>query len=137
MCQECGEYFGAIWSGMSYGAYLERFTFPVVLVEGKGRVVALNRPAGEFLEREPADLVGLLGGEAVECARARLPEGCGNSVHCTTCAIRNCVSRTHQTGETLSRIPARLKRSERDYDLLISTVKVGKLVRVLIEPRVD
>jgi PAS domain-containing protein len=133
MCQACGDYFEAQWAGMSYAEYIERFPFPVVLVEGEGRVVAANGPACGFLGRQPAELVGLLGGEALECSHARLPGGCGKTVHCSTCAIRNSVTRTHQTGVALSRVPAKLKRSDRDVALLVSTAPEGQLVRVSIE----
>jgi hypothetical protein len=133
MCVACGEYFGAQWNGMSYGQYLERFDFPVVMFEGDLRVVAINQPACAALGREAGELVGLLGGEAMECGRARLPGGCGKTVHCSTCTIRNTVTRTHRTGEALSRVPATLRRSDRAVDLLISTAREGKLVRVTIE----
>jgi len=134
MCQACSEYFGAQWSGMSYDAYLARFTFPVVLVDADARLVAVNRPACDLLGREPRDVIGLLGGEALECARARLPGGCGRTVHCPTCTIRNTVTRTRQTGEAMSRVPALLRRAGGTVELLISTVLEGNLVRVTIEP---
>jgi hypothetical protein len=135
MCQACGEHFAALWKGMSYGRYLDRFAFPVVLVEDQGRVVAANTAAGDFRGCRPQEVGGLLGGEALECARSRLPGGCGKTVHCSTCAIRNSVNRTRRTGETLSRVPAKLRRSDRDFDLLLTTTLEGRLVRVLIEPR--
>jgi hypothetical protein len=135
MCPSCARHFAEQWRGMSYGHWLERFEFPVVLVEGEGRVVAINKPACDFLGRQPEDVIGLLGGEALECARSRLPGGCGKTVHCATCAIRNSVNETRATGQPLTRVPARLKRSERDYDLLVSTALEAPLVRVLIEPR--
>jgi PAS domain-containing protein len=134
MCPECEEHFGRQWDGLSQAEYLERFDFPVLLVEGDVRVVAANRAAGAFLGREPASAIGLLGGEAMECAHARLPEGCGRTVHCSTCAIRNSVTRTHRTGESLVRVPARLRRSDRDVDLVLTTTREGGLVRVLVEP---
>lgn len=134
MCPACGEYFRAQWGGLSYGEYLERFDFPVVLVEDEGRVVAINRPAGEVLGRRPQDVVGLLGGEAMECVHARLPGGCGRTVHCSTCAIRNAVTRTHATGRPEARVPATLRRAGGALELLVSTALVGPLVRVTIEP---
>lgn len=134
MCRACDEYFGAQWQGMSYGEYLERFAFPVLLVEEEVRVVAANEPAREFLGRQPREVIGLLGGEALECGHARLPEGCGKTVHCSTCTIRNTITRTQLTGEAMARVPARLRRSDRAVDLLVSTVREGKLVRVSIEP---
>jgi len=134
MCPECGEHFGAQWSGMSYGEYVDRFPFPVVLIEKGSRVVAINKAACDFLGRGPCGAIGLLGGEALECVHARLPGGCGRTVHCPTCAIRNAVTRTHETGRPTSRIPAKLHRSDRTHDLLISTVLEGQVVRVMVEP---
>jgi PAS domain-containing protein len=134
MCPGCAEYFDRQRSGLTHAEYLERFDFPVILVQEEGRVVAANRAAGAFLGRRPEDVVGLLGGEAMECAYARLPEGCGKTVHCPTCAIRNAVTRTHRTGARLRRLPARLRRSDREVDLLVSTTRERELVRVVVEP---
>jgi ferredoxin len=134
MCLECGDYFEAQWSGMSYGEYVERFTYPVVLIEKSARVVAINKAACDFLGRGACGAIGLLGGEALECVHARLPGGCGKTVHCATCAIRNAVTRTHQTGQPQERVPARLNRSGRSWDLLVSTALEGPVVRVTVEP---
>jgi PAS domain-containing protein len=134
MCPECSGHFGAQWDGMSYQEYLERFDFPVVVVGGDLRVVAANRAAGDMLGRESGELIGLLGGEALECSHARLPGGCGQTVHCTTCTIRNAVTRASRTGEASGRVPALLSRSERTYDLMVSATRDGELVRVTVEP---
>lgn len=134
MCQACAEYFGAQWSGMSYENYLARFDFPVVLVDGDVRLVAVNQAACTLLGKGPQEVIGLLGGEALECARARLPGGCGRTEHCPTCTIRHTVTRTHETGRPVRRVPARLRRAGGDVGLLISTALEGDLVRVTIEP---
>jgi PAS domain-containing protein len=134
MCPECADYFGRQWAGLTHSEYLERFDYPVVLLEAEGRVVAANRAAAAVLGREPSEAVGLLGGEAMECAHARLPEGCGKTVHCATCAIRNAVTRTHGTGVPLLRVPARLARGDRGLDLLLSTSLEGEVVRLVVEP---
>jgi len=136
MCQACGEHFGALWGGLSWSQYLARFDYPVILVEGEGRFVGVNEAAGAMLGRSPEEVIGLLGGEAMECVYARLPEGCGRTEHCSTCTIRNTVSRTHRTGEAVNRVPATLKRRDHALSLLISTASEGNLVRVVIEPRV-
>jgi PAS domain-containing protein len=135
MCADCGTYFEEQWRGMSYGQYVARFSYPVVLVEGEGRVVAMNRPACEFLGRRPRDVIGLLGGEAMECAYARLPGGCGKTEHCATCAIRNTVTATHRTGRASTRVPATLRRRDQQvHELLISTTLEDRVVKVVIEP---
>jgi len=134
MCPDCDAYFGRQWAGQSLGEYLDRFAFPVMLIERQGRVVAANQAAGAMLGKDRVRMVGLLGGEAMECVHARLPEGCGGTVHCATCAIRNAVTRTRASGEPLSRVPARLKRTAGTAELLISTALEGQLVRVTVEP---
>ena len=136
MCQDCGEHFGALWGGMSWSRYLDRFDYPVILVEGEGRFVGVNEAAGAMLGRTPEEVIGLLGGEAMECVHSRLPEGCGRTEHCATCTIRNTVSRTHRTGQAVSRVPATLRRRDQPLGLFISTAPEGQLVRVIIEPRV-
>ncbi len=134
MCAECDQYFARQWAGLSWGEYLDRFDFPVMLVDADVRVVAANRAAGAMLGRDPASMLGLLGGEAMECVRARLPGGCGKTVHCSACAIRNAVTHTRRTGRPLSRVPARLRRREGPVDLLVSTAVEGPAVRVSVEP---
>jgi len=134
MCGECDAYFAEQWRGMSYADYVSRFPYPVVLVEAEGRVVAMNRPACDFLGRRPRDVVGLLGGEAMECAYARLPGGCGRTEHCAACAIRNTVTATHRTGRAMTRVPATLRRrDEQVHELLISTTLEDPVVKVTIE----
>jgi hypothetical protein len=135
MCPDCSADFSAQWEGMSWTEYLARFDFPVILVEGDVRLVAINKPASDLLGHPPRELVGLLGGEALECAYARLPGGCGKTTHCPACIIRNSVTRTHLTGEALTRVPATLKRRDQSLVLLISTAREGELVRVTIEPQ--
>ena len=129
MCPECDAYFGSQWAGRSFAEFVARFDFPVVLLEAEGRVVAMNEAAGGFLGRPARETVGLLGGEAMECAYARLPEGCGRTVHCAACAIRNSVQETHRTGRTLTRVPATLRRRDQVHQLLVSTRLEGKVVR--------
>ena len=45
------------------------------------------------------------------------------------------MTRTHLTGEALTRVPATLKRRDQSLVLLISTAREGELVRVTIEPQ--
>jgi PAS domain-containing protein len=135
MCPECDAYFAEQWRGMSYEDYVARFPCPVVLVDPDGRVVAMNQSAGEALGRRPREAIGLLGGEAMECAHARLPGGCGKTTHCAACAIRNAVTATHRTGRPQARVPATLRRAGGAVlDLLVSTALEGGVVKVVIEP---
>jgi PAS domain-containing protein len=133
MCPRCEDHFRRQWEGLSLGEYLDDFPRPVLVVSGENRVVAANRPMAELLGKPRRELYGLLGGEALECQHARLPEGCGRTIHCETCTIRRNVTRTLETGEPLERVQAHLDRDDGRTELLISTRLVEGLVQVVVE----
>ncbi len=109
--------------------FLESLDAPVLLVdmERGGRVRAANRAgfeaAGSSRERGRDRLLG----EVFECANAVLPGGCGRTVHCSGCAIRDTVTRTARTGEAVTDVPATLTPEGADgtIDLRISAERVG------------
>lgn len=133
MCAGCEEHFRRQWEGLSMGEYLDAFDQPVVVMEGEGRIVAANLPMAELLGKPQRALFGLLGGEALECQHARLPEGCGRTIHCETCTIRRNVTRTLETGEPLERVRAYLDRDDGRIALQISTRLVEGVVQVVVE----
>ena len=57
--------------------------------------------------------LGLPGGKVFECAYARLPEGCGKTVHCVTCAIRNTVTSTIQKEVLQVRVPTKFHHEDK------------------------
>ncbi len=134
MCPACEEHFGQQLDGLSLGAYLDNFPHPVIAVDGDGRLLAANRQMGELLGKPQQELAGLLGGDAFECCYARLPGGCGHTVHCETCTIRRAVRHTGDTGEPLHRQRAYVDRRDGRLDVLISTYLVGDVVKVVIDP---
>ncbi|MGO9308349.1 MAG: hypothetical protein ACLQDL_04930 [Spirochaetia bacterium] len=112
--------------------FLDRFPVPILAVDSKGVVLGCNKTAQRSVGKEPPQVRGLLGGEVMECAYARLPGGCGHTEHCAGCQIRLSVMRTHQTGESLRFVEAYLDkwtevRANR-YRLRITTEKVERLV---------
>jgi PAS domain-containing protein len=133
MCEPCSDHFSRLQDGLSLGEYLDDFPLPVIAVDGDGRVLAANQQMATLLGKEQRDLAGLLGGDVMECAYARLPEGCGKTVHCETCAVRLAVMRTLETGEPQQRVPAFVQRDEGRLDVWISTSPVGRTVRVVID----
>ncbi len=80
-------------------------------------------------------MVGLLGGEFLECVHARMPERCGHTVHCGACTVRNAVEHTLATGEALEQRPAWIQQDARRLDLLISTSLEDGWVRLVIEEK--
>jgi PAS domain-containing protein len=103
-------------------------------VEALGRLLGANQSAADMLGKSREELVGLLGGEAMECVYARLPGGCGGTVHCQTCMIRRTVSETHADGHPRVDVPATLEAGQGPACLLISTDYRDGLVWVRISP---
>lgn len=132
MCEECSAHFERLWSGMQLGEYLDGLPGAVLLVDGEGRVLAANAQAGALLGRDPASPRGLLGGEAMACSHSRLPGGCGKTIHCRDCTIRNAVTKVAKTGAPVKRVPAFLRTDHGRVSLEISARAVGGLVEVTV-----
>lgn len=122
--------------GVEIEVFLDSLPVPILVVND-GRVLSANRVARNMLGKEAGEIAGKLGGEVFECAYARLPEGCGHTIHCSGCAIRQTVMKTMTTGESLSRVPALLNHftpeSNAHVSLFISTWKMGEFVYLRIE----
>jgi len=134
MCEDCYDHFGEQWDGMQLGEYLDRFDAPVAAMTPEGRVIAINAAMAAATGVHSRDAAGLLGGEFMECVNSRLPDRCGHTVHCTSCAVRNAVEGTMATGEPTESIPAWVDRDGGRLDMLISTTKQGEWVQLVIEP---
>ncbi len=121
MCPPCSDYYTEQWSGLSLGEYLDRFELPVLVVDPDGRTLAANQIMSDALHKSEREIFGLLGGEVMECAHARLPGGCGKTVHCSICTIRKAVMHTMTTGEPCKHVTAYLERSDGRQRLVISS----------------
>lgn len=136
ICDDCFYHLQA-QSGMPLPDFLDGLKLPVLVADGDGVVELANRPLLKLLDKDPSQVRGQRGGNVFECAYARLPEGCGRTIHCSGCAIRNAVTETFMTGKSLHRVPAYLNR---DMDaeltqlgLLISTEKAWGMVLLRID----
>jgi len=87
-------------------SFLDQFPDPVFLVTSEGRIVTANSAGFTALKKKPEDVDGKLGGEAFDCRYADLPGGCGKTVHCKSCTIRNTVMDTLQSGKSNKKVPA-------------------------------
>jgi len=134
MCAACYAHFVPQWEGLTLAEYLDRFEVPVVVVEGNWRFQAVNAAFVRLYGIDSRAGLGLLGGEAMECVHARLPGGCGRTVHCQTCAIRRTVTRALATGEPQVGVPATLARDAGEVALRLSAEPRGALVVLRIEP---
>ena len=133
MCQECYDYYEEQMKGLSLDKFLDKFEAPVFIADEDGRIVAANKMVGTMTGRSYHEAFGLLGGEMMECVYARLPEGCGETVHCVACTIRNTVMAAMESGEPQMHVPVKLQQEDREIKMVISTEKIGSLVRIVIE----
>lgn len=133
MCTECYEYFDRQLDGLDFSTYLDQFEQPIAVINAEGRVLYLNDSLARMLEKSRESYLGMRGGEVMECMFARLPQGCGNTVHCSACTIRQTVMHTMTTGESRKTMPATLNQAGRKLDLKISTHKEGEVVYLKID----
>jgi len=136
LCKPCAHHFKA-QVGMPLSEYLDGIHAPVLVVTSEGTIGIVNSEACELLGKSVAQVQGFKGGDVFECENARLPGGCGQTVHCSGCTIRNTVMDTLETGEPHLKVPAYLNqhsdREPRRYVLLISTEKRGGVVFLKVE----
>ena len=91
-----------------------------------------DRAACAFLHQDLPALEGRLCGQVFECDHSYLPEGCGQTVHCSGCTIRRAITETYATGRSRYRLAVTLLQRTptglHDLRLLISTQRIGKVV---------
>lgn len=161
MCAWCGRSMGTVLSGIgsetviTHGicegcaakflgeagedlmTFLDRLDEPVVMIGSAGSVKTANRHARTLLQKDLPQIEGYKSGDVFECAYAKLPEGCGRTIHCHECAIRNAVADTFQSGRSHLKVLAHLHSGAvgdgRKIDLLISTEKVGAVVLLRVD----
>jgi hypothetical protein len=131
--------FGEVFGPQKYNFmdYLDSLDAPVIVIDSTVRVMNSNRHARELLNKEMGEIEGCRGGDVFECAFAKLPQGCGYTVHCEACAIRNTVMDTFQTGKSHMKEPAYLMQGLPDnyheIQFEISTEKVKDVVLLRID----
>ena len=136
ICASCAsKFFGDL--GLDLNTFLDSMGVPVVVVDSNVCIRAANGQARAFLQKDFSVIENYLGGDVFECLNAKQPGGCGHTVHCSGCAIRNTVTDTFQTGKSHHKVPAILNRetpdSCRKVALLISTEKVAGVVMLRID----
>jgi len=134
ICADCFEHYAAQWDGQSMGEFLDRFDSPVLVSDRDGRTVAINAALAESRGISNRQVAGLLGGDLFECEHARLPLGCGRTVHCKGCSIRNVVTDTIDSGKPHVGVPATLDSRNQHELLSLSSFTRNGLVFLLIEP---
>lgn len=79
---------------------------PVFIINPEGLVKAANNSGLKMLGKDLSEIENELGGDAFECVYSKQAGGCGRTLHCKTCAIRNIVMDTLSTGKGYDNVPA-------------------------------
>jgi hypothetical protein len=136
ICRSCAQNL-LFQMGVELRKYLDSLPVPIVVVDPEGTIKTANDKTQKMLGKDLLAIEGYKGGVVFECCFARLPEGCGNTMHCSACTIRRAVMGTFATGKSNARIPAYLNQENsegvREIRLLISTEKVGDVVLLRID----
>jgi PAS domain-containing protein len=136
ICSVCAEKFSpSVPKTMK--AMLDLIDEPVLVVDSLGRVKTANERGLSLLGKDLDAVEDHLSGDALECSYARLPEGCGRTEHCRTCAIRNVLMDTLIHGRGYRKVPAYQKintpNGDRIMRFYISTEKVGDQILLRID----
>ncbi len=125
------------YNTIEIGQFLNTFDLPLLVVDGNAVVQNANKVALEFLKKTGEDIHNTLAGDVISCVYADLPEGCGHTVHCDGCAIRNAVEETYRTGESSKTVEAfqylKTPVGPQRIKIYISTEKVGERVFLQLE----
>lgn len=133
MCDTCFASFDNQLDGVSLENYIEKFDLPVLIVNEDARILAANRLAQQTIDKPIRDMIGSHAGNVMECAHARLPEGCGNTVHCLGCTIRNTINEVTKSNDSRLHVSAVLSQDEKNIDMVLSAEKIDSFIQITIE----
>jgi hypothetical protein len=121
--------------GQPMQEFLDELIAPVLVVQDNARVISANAAARKLLRKEQLEICGELAGDVIGCRHAREPGGCGRTQHCKSCAIRQCVTHTLNTGEACRKkafADIGIFNGDKRVRFLIETEKVNSFVRLTI-----
>ena len=120
---------------------LDFLEVPVLVVDGEGVVMDVNSSARKVLELDEEQKGKELLGDVIECKHSKSDQGCGRTIHCTTCTIRNILTDTLVTGKGYEKIPAfqivKTPQGEQKRKILLSTERVNDRILLRIDEIVD
>jgi hypothetical protein len=130
-CSSCRAGFGAVSGGADFQEFIDAFPFPVLVLNELLQPVAVNKN-GAFLRTNVSKQSTI--GQVMGCINSKLPEGCGNTAHCSSCVLRKSVTETNETGRPIVKVPATLNKISGESSLLVSTLKTdGSTVIMKLE----
>ena len=137
ICLECQDYFFPPQGSRSFTEFIDLLPVPVIVVDDDARIIAVNKKARPLFGKKVRKIKGVRLGEAIVCPYARLPGGCGQTIHCRSCTVRLTIHDTYRTGQSHYDVPAYqdicFAREVKTVCFLISTEKSGEFVFLRIQ----
>jgi len=116
--------------------FIDKLKKPIIIMNSKCVVLGANQKTLKMLQKSKNALKNQNAGDVMQCVYADLTEGCGHTVHCSGCTIRNSVTKTYETGQSQKNIEAyqylNTPEKKKRMNLLISTEKIGDFVLLQI-----
>ena len=136
ICPDCFPSFVA-GTGTLFSDFLDALPAPVFVFGPDGRAAGANARGRALAGKDQAELRQRPIGEVFQCANADLPGGCGETIHCKSCTIRNAILETARSGAPCLRVPAYMDLGDqierRSVRFLISTRLAGEVVLLRID----
>ena len=136
LCSSCKKELDS-QEGISVQEFIDNLIVAIIVLDEKGSIQTVNEKARSLFNKELFFFNGRSIGKVFECEYAQLPEGCGETVHCSGCAIKTAVTETFTTGNPVFRMEATLKDLKpgepQKIHYYISTRKRGDAVLLQIE----
>jgi len=104
----------------------------ILLVDEQLKIIKVNQTGLNLTEKSSNQVVGLRGGDVLNCIHStEHPEGCGHSLDCKVCALRNSINYTLDTHESLYKVEAILNMGSCDNvferNVLITTEYIEEI----------
>ena len=138
MCLECAEKMRS-GEGDFLRILFDKMKVPVLVLGPHATLHPANTLASELLSKQSLpDEKELAGpGDLIGCIYAFRTEGCGKTVHCKSCTIRNAVLETYKTGKPLAKVKAypdvQFGEEVQTICFEITTEKFGDFVLLRVE----
>ncbi len=136
VCPECLHLFMA-GTGQPIVDFLDSLPGIIYVIDRDGRFIGANTLGQKHASKKMDFSEKWLSGEVFECHHSKLPGGCGQTIHCKACTIRQAVTKTAETGISCIEVPAHMDLGEitdvKTTRFIISTEKVNDVVMLRID----
>jgi hypothetical protein len=111
---------------------------PLLAFDQENKTVSANELALLALEKKYSAIEDKPFGEVFGCLYSSYPDGCGNTIHCSECQIRNSINHTRATGESLKGVKVtQLTMTPTGVTLSHFTISTERLGTATVLLRID